>query len=272
LLDAALSAGGLSYKKEMAETSFDLIRASFKEFGLGNLITDAYRLTTAKLQPDDPPVIAVEANGSIRANVMKGKTGKVWFADLFRVTPLGIGPNAQPGYPLVTYYLHGRDLKAGLEVSAGADTVALNDDAYFLQISGLEADFDKTRPLFQRVTAARLKPDGAAAVPIDLNDTTKCYKVVTTIYLAGLFGLVKDVSRGLVSVDAKEKDCATPVANIATRVVDQNPMTPAVDELKQWQALAGFVGALPDATMPANMIPDVPAVYQAAQGRIKITP
>ena len=67
-----------------------------------------------------------------------------------------------------------------------------------MQISGMEADFDKTKLLFQRVTAARIKPDNGPAVPIDLADTTKCYKVVTTIYLAGLFGLVKDVSGGLV--------------------------------------------------------------------------
>jgi 5'-nucleotidase / UDP-sugar diphosphatase len=207
--------------------------------------------------------------------VRKGKTGSVWFADLFRVNPLGIGPNGQPGYPLVTYYLHGKDLKAGLEISAGADTVALNDDAYFMQLSGMEADFDKTKPLFQRVTAARLKPDTGTAVPIDFADTTKCYKVVTSIYLAGLFGLVKDVSGGLAMVVAKEKDCVTPIANIATRIVDSNPATAAVDELKAWQALAGFVSMLPDnpdMTADPDTVPDLPAAYQAAQGRIKITP
>ena len=272
LLDAALSSAGLTYKKVLAETAFDMTRPSYKEYGLGDLIADAYRLTTARLQPDDPPVISVEANGSIRADILKGKTGRIWFADLFRVSPLGIGPNGVPGYPLVTYYLHGRDLKAGLEVSAGADTPALNDDAYSMQVSGMEADIDKTKPLFQRVIAARLKPDTGAAVPIDLNDTTKCYKVVTSIYLAGLFGLVSQVSGGLVTVTAKEKDCTTPVANIATRIVDANPATPAVDELKQWQALAGFVSMLPDTTMPANMIPDIPTVYQSSQNRLKITP
>jgi 5'-nucleotidase/UDP-sugar diphosphatase len=275
LLDAELAASGLSYKRVLAETSFDLKRAPYKEFGLGDLITDAFRLGVSKLQPDDPPVIAVEANGGIRADVQKGKTGNIWFADLFRVMPLGIGPDRVPGYPLVTYYLTGKDLKAGLEVSAGADTAALNDDAYFMQMSGMEADFDKTKPLFQRVTAARIKPDTGAAVPIDFADTTKCYKVVSTIYLAGLLGLVKDFSQGLVTVVAKEKDCTTPIANLATRIVDSNPATPAVEELKQWQALAGFVSMLPDnpdMTADPDTVPDVPAAYQAAQGRIKITP
>jgi 5'-nucleotidase len=270
MLDAALSAGGLTYKKVMAETGFDMPRLPFKEFGLGDLITDGYRMTTAKLQADDPPVIAVEANGSIRAAVQKGKTGNIWFADLFRVTPLGIGPNMQPGYPLVTYYLNGKDLKSGLEISAAANTVALNDDAYFLQISGLEADFDMGKPLFNRVTGARLKPDTGAAVAIDLADTTRCYKVVTTIYLAGLFGLVKSVSQDVLSVDAKEKDCTTKVANLAARIVDSNPATPAIDELKNYQALAGFVAALPDTD--ADVIPNIPAPYQSSQGRIKTTP
>jgi hypothetical protein len=48
-----------------------------------------------------------------------------------------------------------------------------------------------------------------------------------------------------------------------------------VDELKQWQALAGFVSMLPDnpdMTADPDTVPDVPAAYQAAQGRIKITP
>jgi 2',3'-cyclic-nucleotide 2'-phosphodiesterase (5'-nucleotidase family) len=275
LLDAALMPFNLAYKKVIAETSFDLPRAAFKEFGLGNLITDAYLATTKALQPaDDQPVIAVEANGSIRTHVLKGKTGAVLFADLYRVTPLGIGPDGQPNYPLVTYYLSGRDLKSGLEVAAGANSPALNDDAYFMQFAGMEVDYNMAGMLFNRVTGARVVPGGGAAkIAIDFTNTTTCYKVVTSIYLAGLFNLVGTVSNGLLpAIEAKQKDCLTRVTDFTSRIVDSNPATVPVEELKQYQAVVGYVGQLPDSD--ADMIPNIPAAYQgpAVPPRIKQTP
>ncbi len=260
----------------LAETSFDLNRAPYKEFGLGDLITDAYRLTVSKLQPDDPPVIAVEANGSIRADVRKGKTGNVWFADLFRVTPLGIGPNAQPGYPLVTYYLHGRDLKAGLEVAAGADTTVLNDDAYFLQISGMEADFDKTQAA---VPAGDRRPAQARHRGGRAHRLRRHHQVLQggDVHLPGrAVRAGEGGQRRAWSWSRPRKRTASRPSPTSPRASwTRNPATPAVDELKAWQALAGFVSMLPDnpdMTADPDTVPDVPAAYQAAQGRIKITP
>ena len=43
------------------------------------------------------------------------------FADAFNVLPLGIGPDARPGYPLVSFFLHGADLRAGMEFGAAPD-------------------------------------------------------------------------------------------------------------------------------------------------------
>ena len=226
-LDMALAPAGLSYKKAVAETSFDLLVPPFVETTVGDLVTDAFRATTTALDPTDPPALAVEANGQLRAPLFKGKTGVLWFSDLYRVTPIGIGPDGKPGYPLITYYLNGKDLKAGLEVGAGAMSPPLGDDAYFLQLSGLQADYKRSNPLFQRVTAARLVPPTGPPVAIDLTDTTKCYKVVTTLYLGALFSLVSTVSQGLLSVQAKEKDCQTPVTNLETHLVDAIPPPPA---------------------------------------------
>ncbi len=153
-LDAALASAGVSYRKPIAETPADLKITPFTESGLGNLVTDAFLAVTSQLQPSDPPAIAVEVNGQIRAPIQAGKTGAVWFADLFRVTPLGIGPDGQPGSPLVTYYLTGKDLRSGLEIAANAQ--ALGDDVYTMHVSGMEADYDAKGLLFQKVKGLRL--------------------------------------------------------------------------------------------------------------------
>src|SRR5262249_46227386 len=115
-LDMSLMSSGLAYKKVLASTGADLALPARAEAPVGNLVTDAYRQITAAVQPTDPPAIAVDANGQLRASIAKGTTGKIWFADLFRVTPLGIGPDQIPGYPLVTFYLNAKDIRSGFEL------------------------------------------------------------------------------------------------------------------------------------------------------------
>jgi 5'-nucleotidase / UDP-sugar diphosphatase len=272
-LDTVLTANGLGYKKVLARTAFDLNTAAFAESNLGDLITDAYLNVTRALDPAKPPVLAVEANGSIRADVKKGTTGDIQFADLFRVNPLGIGPDAKPGYPLVTYYLSGKDIKAGLEVAAGslAPTLPqLADNAYFLQLAGAEADYAPAGQVFNRVRAVRLVPAGGGApVAIDLANTTTCYKVVTSIYLAGLFSLVSTVSNNALAVEAKQEDCVTKITDIRTRIVDADPVAADVQELKAYQALIKYVTSLPPA---GGTTPAVPASYMQQQNRIKFLP
>ena len=131
-LDTALAPTGLAYKAVVATTAADLPLPARGEAPVGNLVTDAYRTITGAVQAE-PPVIAVDANGALRAPIIAGKTGTIWFADLFRVTPLGIGPDQIPGYSLVTFYLNARDIRNGLELG-GAPEVVPND--FFLQVSG----------------------------------------------------------------------------------------------------------------------------------------
>jgi 5'-nucleotidase/UDP-sugar diphosphatase len=231
-------------------------------------VTDAMLATAQALDPDqtDVPVIAVEVNGQIRAPLLKGTTGKLWLADVFQVTPLGIGPDHLPGAPLVTYYLNGQDLRAGLEISAGADK--LGDDVYTMQLSGMEADYDMTKNFLARVTGLRLVKKDGTKVPIDRADATTCYKVVTSLQLAGLFDLVGKLTGGLLSVQGKEKDCMTR-ANVFTRLIDSDPSPTSMKETKQYQALLGYIAKLPDTDM--NGIPNIPASYAAPAGRITIT-
>ena len=84
-------------------------------------------------------------------------------------------------------------------------------------------------------------------------------------YLAGLLWVVKTLTGGLPSVDAKAADCAT-LVDPTTRYVDADPVAAGVQELKHWQAFLKYMTTFPDAD--ADMIPDVPAVYLMPQGRI----
>jgi 5'-nucleotidase/UDP-sugar diphosphatase len=260
-LDMSLAASGLAYKKVLASTAKDLPLPDRKEAPVGNLVTDAYRTITSALQPSDPPAIAVDANGALRAPILAGKTGEIWFADLFRVTPLGIGPDQIPGYSLVTFYLNAKDLRSGFELGGAPEVVP---GEFFLQVSGLKVAYDMSKPLFGRVSSLKLVTAGGDQA-LDVNDTTTCYKVVTISYVAGLLGAVEGLTSKLLKVAAKDKDCVT-LVDPTTRFVDADPAKDGVQELKHWQAVLKYVTGLPDAN--GDGVPDVPAPYAAPQGRI----
>ena len=79
---------------------------------------------------------------------------------------------------------------------------------FFLQVSGLSITYDMTRPAFARITSASVKT-AAGAKPLDPTDTTTCYKVVSTNFVAGLLGVVKAQTGGVLQVVPKAADCAT---------------------------------------------------------------
>jgi 5'-nucleotidase/UDP-sugar diphosphatase len=256
-LDTSLAPSGQAYRKVVASTAADLPLPAYQEAPIGNLVTDAYRAIAKAVQPTDPPAIAVEANGQLRAPIVAGKTGKIWFADLFRVTPIGIGPDQVPGYPLVTFYLNAKDIRSGLELGGAPEVVS---DQYFLQVAGLKVTYDMSKPLFGRVTSLKLGDQA-----LDLNDTNTCYKVVATSYVSGLLGVVESLTGKLLQVQAKDADCKT-LIDPTTRYVDADPTKDGVQELKHWQAVLKYVSMLHDDD--GDGVPDVPASYASPQGRI----
>ncbi len=263
-LDPALAP--LSYKKVVGKTAFDLKRVPVAESGLGDLVADAYLAAGRAAQPSELADFAVEASGQMRGDLLKGKSGELWFSDVFQVTPLGIGPDKLPGTPLISYYLNGADIRGGLEVGAAAESIG---DVYFLQVAGIQYDYTASKVAFDRVTAARIVKDGGATEAIDFANTTKCYKVVSTVYLAALFGVVEGLTAGKYSVKPKLKDCSTVVTDPFTLLIDANPAMDGVQELKQYQSVLKYMSLFPADT---NMVPAVPATYMTSQMRIKRTP
>jgi 5'-nucleotidase len=265
-IDTALAPNGLTYRGVVASTASDLTLPQYQEAPIGDLVVDAYRTIAGALIPaGEPPIVAAfEGNGQLRSILAKGKTGKIWLSDLYRVTPLGIGPNNLPGSPLVSFYLNAKDIASGLELG-GAKAGDGIDDQYTLQISGLKVTYDMSKPLFGRVAGVSLVDGAGVETVLDKNNTTTCYRVVATNFVAGLLGVVKTFTQGLLSVVAKDVDCATPV-DPTTRFVDADPTTVGVQELKQWQAVLKFVSNFPDTNN--DQIPDVPTSYATALGRI----
>ena len=174
-------------------------------------MVDAYKAVAGALIPSsEPPIVAAfEGNGQLRSIISKGKTGKIWLADLYRVTPLGIGPDLKPGSPLVSFYLNASDIASGLELG-GAKPGEGIDDQYFLQISGLKVTYDMTKPLFGRVATVSLVDSAGVETVLEMEARLRkaCWQnflcslpfllliLVSLLFMRG-FGIVDDQVNGL---------------------------------------------------------------------------
>jgi 5'-nucleotidase len=132
------------YYKELGKTDFNVVGLrSFTETNLLNLSGDAM-LATAEEVLAEPTYIAVQGAGSVRADLLKGKTGVLSFADLFRAFPLGMNPvDGSMGYPLTAFYVYTVEVKGALEVAANQ---GLLSDSFFLSGTGVRVEFDTSRP------------------------------------------------------------------------------------------------------------------------------
>lgn len=259
---------GYRYDQVIAESAFDLetlqdAYADPKETGIGNLITDAYRhaLRRAEGERYDHVHVAVQPLGLIRDSFLKGP---IAVADVFRVLSLGLGFDGRPGYPLVSYYLTGRELKDLLEVET---TVAkIKRDAH-LQLAGVRFSFNPWRVPFDRVTAIRVENAAGGwetVVPDQL------YRVCLNFYTARMVDYVRTASHGLLSITPRDRQ-GRPVADTRQGViVDADPVVPGNQELKEWIALAAYLQGFPD--IDGNGIPDMPGRYRQPEGRFGAAP
>jgi 5'-nucleotidase / UDP-sugar diphosphatase len=267
-INAMLAASGspLKYEAPIAKTGFDLTFLAkpalettgdlmgFEEGSFGDLIADAYLTITKAVQPTEPPDVAVEANGYIGIPALKGSNGVLWFADLYHAVHSGIGPDQHPGFPLVTYFLSGAELKAGMEL-LGASQAILGSKDFFLQLAGMKVEYLAAGAPFNSVLSIKV-----GGVDVSLNDTSKCYKVVSNLALGLAMAELKAATGGLISVTPKENDCKTPVASMLNRIVDRDPLTAGMQELKNWQAVVTYMSKFVDG--------NVPEIYKTPQGRI----
>ena len=212
---------------------------------------DLYSIDTG----DDHPVdVAVVPAGCVRDTFAQGD---ITVEDVFNAYSLGIGLDGVPGYPLISVYLTGAELKTAAEIDASVSDFM---PAARLYMSGLNFSFNPHRIILNKVT--KVKIIDASGNEADLQDD-KLYRVVCDLYSGQMLGAVTDVSYGILSIQPKFAD-GTPIENIEDAIIT----TADGRELKAWAAIAGYLDSLPDTD--GDGIGNVPESYKNAQNRKEV--
>ena len=146
--DDPARAGDL-YFRPIGKTGFDLRGLGLRvETPVSVLSADAM-LAAADAYASGKTDVAVQAMGNVRADIAKGRTGTLSFADLFGALPLGVSPtDGTSGQPLVRFAIYAVELKAALEVSASYSYTSFATSDYFLVPAGVRYEYDTSRPPF----------------------------------------------------------------------------------------------------------------------------
>ncbi len=263
-----LSPIGLESERSLAETGFNLIaKTEFTaETNLGNLVTDGMRFAIDSYQSGDSVDFTFQPTGFIRDNIT---TEIIKTSDAFRIVPLGIGPDTEPGYPLVSFYLNAQEIKMILEISVYL--ASSRGGEYLLQVSGLRYWYNPLHPIFMKVTKIE-KWDSATGqyIPFDTSDTKAFYKIGINFLLVDLLSLVKRYIPFLSIIVPKDKDGnPIPFRTSAGRekiLIDRDPVSSGIQEVKEWHAFLEYLSHFSD--LDGDLLPDIPLVYAQPQGRI----
>ncbi|MBM4329859.1 MAG: bifunctional metallophosphatase/5'-nucleotidase [Deltaproteobacteria bacterium] len=258
----------LSSNKIIGKTAFDL-KIIEEESPLGNLIADSIRWYVNKydFDPKDPKtkvVVAIESNGVIRDDLLKGKTGALAVSDVFRSIPLGIGMDDTMGYPLISCYLYASEIKKALEVLTSV--YPSKGSSYFLQVSGLKFTYNPRRVIFDRVTNIWLGSEEEGYVTLDYSASNQnLYRIAANIYNTTFLKIVGKYTYQILNIVPKDRN-GTPVADLAAFRVDGDKNKDGIQELKEWIGVMEYIKSFPDTN--GDGLPDVPEKYKGQLGRI----
>jgi 5'-nucleotidase / UDP-sugar diphosphatase len=263
-----LAAHHLTYDQVVAESAFNMesLYSAYqnpREMGLGNMITDAYRAAVKNAEGKNYQYInfALEPLGLIRDSFQKGK---ITVADIFQTLSLGLGTDGHAGYPLVAFYINGKELKDVLEVHT---TVAplIKEDSY-LQVSGVKFTYNPSRIWFDRVTSVLVQDESGEYKPLGYG---KLYRVCANLYTAEMVNYVVRVTHGLLTVKPKDKNGRL-LPDIKSAIIFVDEKSPNTGELKEWLALTEFMSSFKDTD--GNRIKEIPERYSRPEGRYEAQP
>ena len=223
------------------------------ELNLGSIMADSYTYAVAKMSDSDPhPVdVAVVPAGVIRDSYAKGN---ITPENVFHSFSLGIGEDGIPGYPLISIYLTGAELKIAAEIDASISDLMTTARLY---TDGLYWNYNPNRMILNKVTDVYLCDNDEKRVELE---DDKLYRVVTDFYTSQMLGGVTDLSYGLLSIVPKFAD-GTPVERYEDAVI----MTTEGTELKAWAAIAEYMTSFEDTD--GDGAGNVPAKYAKEEGR-----
>jgi 5'-nucleotidase len=245
---------------------------------LANLVTDALRGAT---KAD----IGFTANGMMRASLKRGKTGVLTVYDVFTVAPLGAGVvDTTAGSALVTGYFTGLELKNLLEFFLTDNPT--HPGEYFPRSSGMRFRYDKSRPMFDAVTAIELGDFDRDYHAIDISGTDeRLYSLTCPLMLGVILVGIPKYTKGKLPLVAKNKDGQPLKSRVealdAPRdnsgfllgppgTVDKNSVATgtangAVREIKEWQAIMDHLRKLP--IKNSGELPTIPVDKRAQETR-----
>ena len=245
---------------------------------LANLVTDSFRkATTAD--------IGFTANGLMRTGLTRGKSGVQTVYDVFAVAPLGAGVvDTTAGSTLVTAYFTGQELKGLLEFCL-LDSPA-HPGEYFPRASGLRFRYDKSRPMFDVVTAIEIGDldRGYRAIDITGKDQ-RLFSLSCPLYLGMIILAIPKYTKGKLTLVPKNKDGeplksksealdtprgSTPDLLPPMGTVDKGSVATvsaqgATREIKEWQAIMDYLRSLP--AKNAGELPIIPVNERATEVR-----
>ena len=241
---------GLKFDQVLATTEFSFTPISQfateqREDTLGNLIADSYIYAVQQAEGENyvPVDFAVVASGVIRGSFA---AGEITTSDAFNVSSLGSGADGTPGFPLISVWITGKELKDAFEVDASVTPIM---SAAQLYGSGMTWTWNPHRIIFNKVNScAQVLPDGTT-VPLE-ND--KLYRVVTGLYSGQMLGTVNSQSFGILTITPKDAN-----GNVITNFEDHIIYNPDGSEVKEWYALASYLQSMGT----------VDARYSAPEGR-----
>ena len=215
-------------------TSIDDFAQDHGDDKLGSIMADALRYGVMDAEGDDYEEVSVTVApaGCIRGGI---PTGEVTTEDAFNALSIGTGRDNTAGYPLVSVYLTGAEIKLCAEIDASISDLMGPARLYF---SGLNYNYSSNRMFLNRaydIMHVKYDEDYNILSTEEFEDN-KLYRCVADLYSAQMLGTVEGLSKGLLSLTPKDKD-GNPVEDFEEQIIYNKDG----NELKEWYALAAYM-------------------------------
>jgi 2',3'-cyclic-nucleotide 2'-phosphodiesterase (5'-nucleotidase family) len=231
-----LSAFGYNVNQVIAQNPlafppYSEIGAELREEPLGNLISDAYRYAAERAEGENREEIAMAmtAYGLVRGSLASGNVTAV---DAFNIASTGMGADGTPGYPLISVYITGEELRTAAEVDVSVSMLMPDAQLYS---SGVSWAYNPNRLILNRVTDVWIDKSGAR----EEIENDKLYRVVTSLYCAQMLSAVESKSYGLLAITPKNSDGSVMTDFEANIIHDAQGR-----EIKEWSAIAGYLESM----------------------------
>ena len=257
----------LAYNAYHFSTEKDL-SGTHTEHNLGNIMSDAYVYAVEHADGYDgiPVDVAVVPSGTVRDTYVPGN---ITVENVFNSFSLGIGKDGIPGYPLISVYLTGEELRTVAEIDASISDFMTSARLY---MSGMNMAYHPNRLILNKTTdvymtshrlwentdSLTLSEDTASDVVRTEIEDDRLYRVVADLYSGQMLSEVTEMSYSILSIVPKHAD-GTPVTNFEDCIVYDGDK-----ELKGWVAIADYLSSF---EKNEDGISEIPEYYSTVRGR-----